>query len=280
MKASIIGKWTILILMLLTTFSYGFGQSQPKNYGVLKPELFIADLQNKMLVVAFGGSEGGSVFGSDVTRDVRAKFLERGYSFLSIGYFGAKGLPKELDRISLNAVYDTIINISRKIKIDVDKIVLIGASRGAELALNLASRHNFLGVVALVPPNVSLPYIGKRENTSSWIFNNKQVSYLNLPYGLIRKDGFVNTLKAELKNKDEVERASIKVENINGFIFLSSAKNDQIWPSEQMCNDIMSRLQKNNFIYDYKHVSFDGGHQPSNHWEEVFVFIDNFALKE
>ena len=279
MKVSNIGKWTVLILILLTTSSYCRGQSQPKNYGALKTKLFIADVQNEILIVAFGGSEGGNIFENDETRDVRAKFLERGFSFLSIGYFGDKGLPKKLDRISLNAVYDTIKSICRQIKIDSNKIVLIGASRGAELALNLASRHNCLGVVALVPPSVSFPNVDKKENTSSWTFNNKEVPYLNLPYGLIKKDGLVKTIEAELKNKDEVERTSIKVENINGFIFLSSGKNDEIWPSEQMCNDIISRLKKNNFKYDYKHVSFDGGHQPSKHWEIVFEFIDKLTLK-
>jgi len=279
MKVFNIGKYTTLTLILLTISSCCLGQSLPKNYGELKTKLFVADIQNEILVVAFGGSEGGNIFGNDETRDVRAKFLERGFSFLSIAYFGDKGLPKKLDRISLNAVSDTIKSICRQIKIDSNKIVLIGASRGAELALNLASRYNYLGVVALVPPSISLPNFDKKENTSSWTFNNKEVPYLNFPYGLIRKDGLVKTIEAELNNKDEVEKASIKVEDINGFIFLSSGKNDEIWPSEQMCKDIVSRLEKNNFKYDYEHVSFDGGHQPSKHWERVFEYIDKFTLK-
>lgn len=280
MKLFNIGKWTYMIFLLVVTSSYCLGQVQHKNYGKLKTTLFIADIQNRMLIIAFGGSEGGSIFENDKTKNVRDKFLERGFSFLSIGYFGDKGLPKRLDRISLNAIYDTIKSISRQIKIDSNKIVLIGASRGAELALNLASRHNFLGVVALVPPSVSFPNVNKKKNTPSWTFNNKEVPYLNLPYSKINEDGLVKAIETALKNKEEVENASIKVENIRGFIFLSSGKNDEIWPSEQMCNDIVRRLEKNNFKYDYEHVSFEGGHQPSKHWEKVFEFIDNLDLGE
>jgi len=270
-----------LVFLLLVTISFcGFGQSLPKNYGRIKTKLFAGPNHDKMLVVAFGGSEGGNIFASDQTKDLRTRFSQLGFSFLSIGYFGEKGLPKRLDRISLTAIYDTIQIISRHLKINSNNILLIGASRGAELALNLASRYDFMGVIALVAPSVSFPNIDNKGNTSSWTFDDKEAPYLQLPYDLIKQNGWFKTIETELKNKEKVERSSIKVENINGFIFLTSAKTDELWPSVQMCNDIVTRLKVNNIKFNYEHISMDGGHQPSNHWDVAFKFIvDNIASR-
>ena len=68
------------------------------------------------------------------------------------------------------------------------------------------------------------------------------------------------------------------MENIKGLVFLSSGKTDELWPSLLMCNDMVDRLKKNDFKFYYEHVSFDGGHQPSKHWDTVFKFIDEHVL--
>ena len=270
---------TIVFLLFATVFSQCFGQSLPKDYGTIQTKLFTGDSQNQMLIVAFGGSEGGNIFANEDQKGLRNRFHRLGFSFLSVGYFGDKGLPRKLDRISLNAVYDTIKNTSSRLKIDSNRILLIGASRGAELALNLAIRYNFMGVIALVPPSVSLPYANNKQSTSSWTYNDKEVPYLSLSYDQIKGNGWLRAIESELKNKPNVDSSSIKVENIKGYIFLSSAKNDELWPSEQMCNSIVDRLKMNNFKYQYEHVTVDGGHLPSKHWDMAFKFIEEQILK-
>jgi uncharacterized protein len=272
-------KCRLSSLLLLTALSLSWAQPVPKNYGRIQTELFLGDNKAQVLIVAFGGSEGGNTFAGEQTKELRAKFLERGFSFLSIGYFGGKGLPKQLDRISLNAIYDTIKNVSKRIKLDSNKIILIGASRGAELALNLACRYSAIGVIALVPSSVSIPYIDNNKSKSSWMFGNKEVPYLKLPYDLIKKEGWLKTIENELKKEKEAEESFIKVENIKGFIILTSGKTDELWPSLQMCNAMVDRLKKNDFKYNYEHVTFDGGHQPSKHWDIVFKFIDEHVLR-
>lgn len=227
-----------------------------------------------MLVVAFGGSEGGNVFATEETKSIRARFSQLGFSFLSVGYFGDNGLPKKLDRISLTAIYDTIQIVSKRLKIGTDKILLVGASRGAELALNLASRHEFMGVIALVAPSVSFPEASDTESTSSWTHNDTEVPYLKLSYDLIKTHGWLMAIEAGLKNKEDVENASIRVENIKGFVFLTSAKTDELWPSAQMCHSMTKRMEANDFKFLYRHVSVPGGHQPSKHWDIAFEFIE------
>jgi uncharacterized protein len=270
---------TAMLLLLATLFFRCFGQSLPANYGKIQAKLFVGDMQKQMLVVAFGGSEGGNIFASEQTKNVRNRFTQLGFSFLSVGYFGEKGLPKRLDRISLTAIYDTIKSISKRLKIDSSSVLLIGASRGAELALNLASRYDFMGVIALVAPSVSFPDMNNRVNTSSWTFNDEEVPYLKLPHDSIKRNGWFKTIEIELKNKENIENSSIKVENSRGFIFLTSAKNDELWSSEQMCNNIVNRLKMNNFNYKYEHISVEGRHQPSTHWDIVFKFIETVFEK-
>jgi hypothetical protein len=88
--------------------------SMPRKHGHVEVKLFLADSEDQPLIVAFGGSEGGNVFASDQLKQERDKFLERGYAFLAVGYFGTKTTPASLDRISLNAIHDSITSIISK----------------------------------------------------------------------------------------------------------------------------------------------------------------------
>ena len=131
----------------------------PRNHGHVDLKLFLAETEDQPLIVAFGGSEGGNVFASDQLKQERDKYLERGYAILAVGYFGTKTTPPSMDRISLNAIHDSITNIlSQHPEINKNKIALYGGSRGGELVLNLASRYqDYDAVIAIVPPNVTLP---------------------------------------------------------------------------------------------------------------------------
>jgi hypothetical protein len=62
-------------------------------------------------------------------------FLAQGYALLALAYFGEEGIPKELDRISLEGVYAAIVDAADHPKVNRDCIALIGGSKGAELAL-------------------------------------------------------------------------------------------------------------------------------------------------
>lgn len=71
---------------------------------------------------------------SNQLKQERNKFLEKGYAFLAVGYFGTETTPASIDRISLNAIHDSIASIIRQHpRIDKNKIALYGGSRGGEL---------------------------------------------------------------------------------------------------------------------------------------------------
>jgi dienelactone hydrolase len=250
------------------------------NFGKVEAQLFVGDSKDQPLIVAFGGSQGGNPWAEDYWSGMRQKFLHEGYAVLSIGYFGTKHGPEALDRISLNAIYDTIIEISKHPNIDETKIALLGSSRGGELALNLASRYtDFDAVVAIVPSHVSFAGLTLTANTSAWIYNGTQIPYVGIPFkGLIPAIRGQSKKAVQLALEDEasVSRSVIPVELTNGPILLLSAKDDQLWPSKYMSDQIVARLREHHFKHYYEHYSFDGGHHDTKrHFEKVFVFLND-----
>lgn len=92
-----------------------------------------------------------------------------------IGYFRSYGTPEHLDRISLDAISDTVINRAQYSNLDASKIALIGGARGGDLALNLASRFSdFRAIIAMSKSHVSFPVITWVANTSSWTYKIKK----------------------------------------------------------------------------------------------------------
>lgn len=75
--------------------------------------LYFGSGDNQPLVVGLGGSEGGNAWTSDYWKKERDKFLENGYAFLAIGYFGCKNTPAVLDKISINDVHNAILEAAK-----------------------------------------------------------------------------------------------------------------------------------------------------------------------
>jgi dienelactone hydrolase len=272
---------TILILGLFLFLKF-YTPRLSNNNGKVDAQLFTGDSENQPLIVAFGGSQGGNTWTEDYWSEMRVKFLNQGYAVLSIGYFNVEGIPKTLDRISLNAIYDTIKNISNNPKINKESIMLLGTSRGGELVLNLASRFNdFDAVVALVPAHVRLPAGSITANTSGWTFEGQELPFLQIPYRAILTSIAGNKQKAWeiiLGEENSTPEAEIEVEKMNCPILLLSAKDDKEWPSQYMCDKIVNRLSDNNYKYYYEHISVDGGHYVmKEHFDNVFKFVaDHF----
>jgi len=198
---------------------------------------------------------------------------------LAIGYFKTENSPGSLDRISLNAIADTILNIaSRTPQIDTARILLMGASKGGELVLNLASRFScFKGVIALSTSHVSFPAITFSANTSSWMYNNQEVAYVPAPFKTIwpaLRGDLLGAFSMILENTEAVAHAEIEVERINGPILILSADDDEQWPATKMSEQLMERLKRKNFVHWYEHVVVEGKHiEPLNHFDNVYAFL-------
>lgn len=242
--------------------------------------LYVGDTDKQALIVGLGGSEGGNPWASNYWKKTRDEFINKGYAFLALGYFGAEGAPDTLDRISLENVHDAIIEATKNPKIDKNHIALIGGSKGAELALLLATHYSDIKcVVAIVPSHVAFPGLTNHLSTSSWSYQSKEVPYVPVSEeaipALIKRD-LRKAFDTMLNDKAAVEKASIHVEDINGPVFLLSATQDEMWGSTPMSDAIIDRLKQHNFIHHYEHLAIEGGHAaPLKHFDKIFDFLAN-----
>lgn len=283
MKKVLIFLGTLLLggVFLMLTYT----PSLSNKHGQIDTKLFIGDSLNQPLIVGFGGGGGGNDWARPYMKSRRDKLIENGYAFLAIGYFDSgEHTPKYLDRISLNAIADSIFDIARRNKkIDQNRIGLIGGSKGGELVLNLASRYTqFNSVVAMSTSHVSFPALTISANTSSWMYKEEEISYVPAPFRVIFpaiKGNLYEAFEIMLEDKKAVSKAEIKVENINGPILIISAKDDEQWAASRMSNRIIERLDEQGFNHKYEHLTIDkGGHiEPLNRFfdKEVIDFFNH-----
>lgn len=278
-KKKIVG---IAVFLLVAIFFYLGWRTPPlsDNHGKMDTHLYLSDGAKQPLIVAFGGGSGGNDWERNYLKDKRDSLLVHGFAVLAIGYFRTENSPSSLDRISLNSIADTILSIARRTPhIDTSRIVLMGASKGGELVLNLASRYScFKGVIALSTSHVSFPALTISANTSSWMYNNQEVKYVPAPFRIVwpaLKGDLFGAFSIMLEDTAAVENAEIEAEKINGPVLILSADQDEQWPATKMSESLMGRLRLKNFTHRYEHIVVHGKHnEPINHFSKVIRFLD------
>ena len=276
-------KYSFLFLLLIFSAT-AFAQSKLITPNV-DSRLYLGEGAKQPLIVGLGGSEGGNAWDSDYWKKTRDQFIAKGYAFLAIGYFGGKGTPDTLNKISINQVHDAILEASKNKKINKRKIAIIGGSRGGDLALLIGSYFKDIKcVVALVPSHVAFPGHTNHFTTSAWTFDDKELPFVPVneeAVPFLMKHDLRGTFTAMLKDSIAEEKAVIKVEKINGPILLLSATKDDHIPGVEMCDKMITRLKANKFKYANKHIVIDGGHgEPLKHFDLIFKFLEtNFAKK-
>ncbi len=281
-------KWmiisTLTIVILFLTYAYYVVKSfdtkiLPVNHGKVNVELFVGDAEKQPLIVGLGGSEGGNAWASDHWKRQREKFLAQGYSFLAIGYFGMKDTPEKLDRIALEGIHDAIFKATKNPKVDGRCIAVLGGSKGGELALSLASHYKDIkAVVGIAPSHVVFAGLTDALTTSSFTYEDKQLAFVPVPWSTtpaLLSGNLRRAFEIMLEDKEGVEQAAIKGENINGPVFLISGTNDEFWPSSEMSDMLIQRMKAKKFAYYSEHLSIDGGHlEPLKHFDKIDRFLD------
>ncbi len=271
------------LLLLLVLSTNGFAQITLQTPNV-ESVLYLGKGKNQALIVGLGGSEGGNAWSSNYWKKTRDQFIEKGYSFLAIGYFGAKGTPDTLNKIAIKDVYNAIKIATKNRKVNKKKIAIIGGSRGADLALLLGSYYKDIScIVSIVGSNAVFPGHTNHFSTSCWTYQNKELPFVPVneeavPF-LMKRD-LRGAFEAMLKDTIAVENAIIKVERIKGDILFLSATKDEICPSTPMAETMITRLKNNNFKYHYEHKAIEGGHaEPLKHFDLIIEFLETNFLK-
>lgn len=268
-----------LLILLLHLFSLPLIAQDTLRVTNVEAILYTGKGKNQPLVVGLGGSEGGNAWATPRWQKTRNEFLERGYSFLAIGYFGCKGTPKVLDRIAIDDVYNAIAVAKKQKNVNSHKIAVIGGSRGADLALLLGSHYKDISaVVGLSSSHAVFPGHTQVFNSSCWTFENKELPFIPVndeavPF-LIKRD-LRGTFETMLKDTVAEQKAMIKVEYINGALLLLSATKDEMIPAVKMGEKMIRRLKNSNFKYPYEHIILEGSHEePTKHFDKIFSFLE------
>ena len=210
-------------------------------------------------VVVLGGSEGGKA-----VRQAKA-FADEGYPVLSLAYFKEPGTPDYLDEIPLEYFDKPIEWFAARPSMRGKKIVLVGGSKGAELALLLASRKTAIaGVIAISPSSVVFQGIPQVfwPPRSSWSYKGEQLPFVAYDASQGVDPANLRPLyELSLSHTEKVANAFIPVEKINGPILLLSGDDDGMWPASDMAEAMVDRLKANKFPHAFEHVKYENaGH--------------------
>jgi dienelactone hydrolase len=167
-----------------------------------------------------GGSEGGE------SQDATAAILaSEGYPALSLAYFGLPGLPGTLANIPLEYFEQAGRDLAAVPGVDPAHVLIDGASRGSEAALQAAQYFPdvFHGAIVVSPSSVtnrSFP----DGTTTAWTLHGTPLG-INVP---------------------------IPVDHISGPVLAFAGDDDVVWPSGEAAGNISAELDKAHSQFPHK----------------------------
>ena len=192
--------------------------------------------------VVLGGSMGG------IPEPLAGRVARCGITAFALAYFGAPGLPSALVEIPFE-LPERGIEVFRDRYASGRHVGLVGTSKGAELALMLASQlPDVVGPTAAISPSCVAWYgldVGDLSSMrrSSWTWHGAAWPFLPLPEGRMpaftdqgmRTDGCYDLSSY---HADVVDAARIPIEQARGPILLLSGDDDHQWPAASMAGEL------------------------------------------
>jgi dienelactone hydrolase len=193
-------------------------------------------------VIVLNGSNGGHP-----AARLGRSLADNGNAALLLAYFSGPGsppvagLPTHLRDIPLEYFDRAIDWLHARTG---RPVVLIGESRGAELALLLASRRaDVAGVVAFAPSAAvwQAPRFSRDEPAgAAWTLGGRPLPYLRdaADSGLTSVERFARTLTRG------AGAAAIPIERVRGRVLLVAGDDDRIWPAGPMADSLAGRARR------------------------------------
>jgi dienelactone hydrolase len=265
--------WILIVSLAFTVAMESSILAQTPAKKAIAAEGFVANLyqpacQGKCPVVLLVGGSGGGIDWQDYMGAILAR---NGFAAIAVAYFAMEKLPKELEQIPLEYFQSVLTYVRSHRSLNPDRIGVAGNSKGAELALLLASQDPAIRAVVAFAPSVvvwqSLPSsvawdrsADQRPRRSSWAFKGQPLAFV--PYmEATPSESLADMYRRSLNQHELVQRAAIPVERINGPILLLSGKQDTTWPSSLMGDMVVRQLRERAFGFPYEHIAYDdAGH--------------------
>ena len=214
---------------------------------------------HKGLVVCFGGSEGSPNF------ETAKRLAEEGYETFALFMYGMKNQQQTLRKIPLEQFENVISYINKNVK-DNKLISVLGASKGAEYALNLACKYPEIDNLILISPS-SYNFAGLdfKDYGSSWTYKGKELPYIDikkssfnsflkniiLPYIIKSPISYKETYNSAIDEDSTSQEKLIPIKNVKANILMIVGEDDMMWDSLAMANKIKEQNSKA-MIYSYK----------------------------
>jgi pimeloyl-ACP methyl ester carboxylesterase len=219
-------------------------------------------------VLALGGSDGG-------TPEYFLNLLPpEGFACLGLAYWGTTDTSMALAEIPLERIERALRwLIGRDEVVSSDgRVAVVGASKGAELALLTAATFpDLVGPVVAYTPS-SVVWVGldftlpPGPTRSSWTHRNQPVPYVRFPSDVgpawsERGMSMLPVCEKGLDDEKAVEEAAIAVERSTGPLLLVSGGDDRAWAAGRMSRMIVERMAKHGRAGDVSHLHYpQAGH--------------------
>lgn len=257
------------IVRVMITRTYPWGAMTPEiiDQGNIHGELWLPKTGEPLPVIIRLGGAGGGAF------RIRSSLLAaRGFAVLDLLYL--HGRPQtEFFAVPIDTVFEALDWLETRHELDESRVGLYGSSKGAELALLVASMDARVDAVAVwAPTSVAFEGISFQDITpgSSWTLQGNPVPYAPAQINLSALGRVVRMIAGRPISmrggyQDALDKAPaeafIPVEQISARILLLSGNDDRMCPCDVMANQIYDRLQEHDFRFEVENLVFDGtGH--------------------
>lgn len=240
------------------------------------------------IVVILHGSEGGLGYADWLA----PMLVSRGYSVFGLNYFSPQtsasaGVSTSFNLIPVEQLERVQAWLAKRPEADVGRFGIVGASKGGEFALVLASIYPWIDAVAAFTPSAHVTQgfrygSGEIGMSSSWTRNGRPLPFIpatglseavrnyRIPGGEVRLAPVreANLVRASAKL---LEQASIKVERSRAAFLLVGGGDDQTGASGDSVRLVSERLKRAGYnhqvdarIYpDAGHLIVDTGWRPT-----------------
>ena len=198
--------------------------------------------------------------------DIRTarQLAAHGFVAFALHYFGDDPFPERtLTEIPLEYVDAAIDWLRDHDRVAGSQIGIYGNQKGGELGLLVGSRHDDVGAVVSVN-GLGLAWEGYEgegaPEQSSWTLDGEPVPYVPHYQDLDTwREGANVAYETAFEEADEetLEEATIPVEQIDGPVLLVSGADGQIWPSAQLQDVALERLEHHGHPYEYDHLLYE-----------------------
>ncbi|QXQ05284.1 hypothetical protein KX816_13560 [Sphingosinicellaceae bacterium] len=242
-----------LVMPPIVVAAPGPGGSRLTDHGLVANWYPGTGARKHAAILLLGGSEGG--LGPGTARQA-SDLAAHGYAVLQLAYFGVPGLPPQLDMVPLDYFDKALSWLRRQPSVKADRIGIMGASKGAEAALLIASHNPDVRAVIVGAPSAvawqGIDFSGQKVQ-SSWSLNGRPLEHLS--YG----DGATTMLgayEAGLNTLASHPGAAIPVAHIKARVMLVCGRSDALWPSCSMSEMVARAMGGRATVLAYS----DAGH--------------------